>query len=82
MLCPVHTAPFLYKNAEKNLHFVLNRSHYSAQKRTKTAVFENAADQCERTKTNRYKNTATATTLAQNKWLFVIVSMKAKSRKD
>ena len=35
---------------------------------TKTDVCKNAVDQCERTKTEKYKNTATATTEVQNRW--------------
>ena len=66
------TLPRFCKKMEKKYPFLGNRSHYSAQKRrfskrsskwifTKTEAFENAVDQCERTKTDKNKNAATAT---------------------
>ena len=72
-LIPVHTAPFLYKSGEKDIRFceTVHTTPYKNggfQKRsskwifTKMEVFENAIDQCERTKTDKNKNAATATT--------------------
>ena len=75
-LCPVHTAPFLTKTKKKIPVFVKpftllrTKRHKNGgfQKRstkwifTETEVFENAVGQCERTKTDKNKNAATATT--------------------
>ena len=70
-LGPVHTAPFLYKNGEKNLRFcesVHNDLHKNATKTDvfknaikrgysqQTEVFANAFNQCERTKTEIFEN--------------------------
>ena len=61
---PVHTAPFLYKNEEKDLRFCESVHTDLHKKATKTEVFENAIksgyfenpfDQCERTKTEVFE---------------------------
>ena len=70
-----HCSVFV-KNREKNIRFcetvhtTPHKTHKNGgfQKRsskwifTKTEVFENAVDECERTKTDKNKNAATATT--------------------
>ena len=42
MLGPVHTAPFLYKNGQKNLRFCESVHTDLYKNATKTEVFENA----------------------------------------
>ena len=53
---PVHTTPFLYKNGEKNLRFCESVHTDPHKNATKTEVFENAFDQCERKKTEVFEN--------------------------
>ena len=43
-LGPVHTAPFLYKNGDKNLRFCGSVHIYLHKNATKTEVFEDAIE--------------------------------------
>ena len=54
---PVHTAPFLYKSGEKNLHFCESVHTDLHKNATKTEDSENALDQCELTKKRRFFKT-------------------------
>ena len=57
-VCAVHTAPFLYKNANINIRFceaVYTTSHKNGgfeKRHSKTKVCENAVDKCEHAKTD------------------------------
>ena len=77
-ICHVHTAPFLYKCAEKHIRFCVTghtTPHKDSQKCTKiahkvdiykTEAFEDALGQCERTKMDRNKYDVIAKTKRLN----------------